>query len=554
MDISRLPNAVKDFEKLITEGRIYVDKSDLIYSLAINNSQPIFLSRPRRFGKSLLVSTFEYLFKQRLDLFKGLKIEKLWKDQCTYKVIHLDFANAKANNQTEFNEVFCELLSNEFNKNGLKVDIPKSNSPRNLYFKFINECQKNEVVLLIDEYDAPLTNLMDDKNEFEKIRKDLSYFYDCVKANSEKLRFLFITGVTRYSNTSIFSAFNDLYDISLNSNYGSLLGYTDTEIDTYFGDYLKEFALQLNTSYEDVKANLKKNYDGYCFEETASIHVYNTWSVISFINGFNKNVSFPYKPYWSNTGAYSTLVMNFLKDISNLSKVKNCSYELLSKINELDANINLSFDDLMQASSLMEMDPRVLMYQAGYITIKKTFSNGARFGIPNLELQKYLYTNFYKKILQPILPSDNALLSLNQNFIDEALSEHLSENIIEIFSLIIKGIAYDTTIFTHENNLREFIYLALKWLGTDVQREVISGKGRADILIKTLRSYYVFELKLAKIDDEVDRKLCEAINQIKDKDYGNETFKKNLYRYAVVISEKAHDIAKYQELEPIEIS
>ena len=116
MNLSRLPNAVKDFEKLITEGRIYVDKTDLIYSLAINNSQPIFLSRPRRFGKSLLVSTFEYLFKQRLDLFKDLKIEKLWKDQCTYKVIHLDFANAKANNQTEFNEVFCELLANEFNK------------------------------------------------------------------------------------------------------------------------------------------------------------------------------------------------------------------------------------------------------------------------------------------------------------------------------------------------------------------------------------------------------------------------------------------------------
>ena len=453
-----------------------------------------------------------------------------------------------------FLKAFNNALDVFIHENNVELIRDPDNIPSEKFNSICDLLEKNSLVLLIDEYDSPLTSFMDDDKKFEAVRNILSDFYKAVKANSEKLRFLFITGVTRYSNTSIFSAFNDLYDISLNTNYGSLLGYTDTEIDTYFGDYLKEFALQLNTSYEDVKANLKKNYDGYCFEETASIHVYNTWSVISFINGFNKNVSFPYKPYWSNTGAYSTLVMNFLKDISNLSKVKNCSYELLSKINELDANINLSFDDLMQASSLMEMDPRVLMYQAGYITIKKTFSNGARFGIPNLELQKYLYTNFYKKILQPILPSDNALLSLNQNFIDEALSEHLSENIIEIFSLIIKGIAYDTTIFTHENNLREFIYLALKWLGTDVQREVISGKGRADILIKTLRSYYVFELKLAKNDEEVDSKLCEAVNQIKDKDYGNETFKKNLYRYAVVISEKAHDIAKYQELEPIEIS
>ena len=554
MDIYKLPNGINDFEKLITEDLIYVDKTDLIYSLTINNSQPLIFSRPNKFGKSLLVSTFEYLFKQRLDLFKNLKIEKLWHDRNTYKVIHLDFTCAKANNQSEFSKAFCDLLESQFKINGLNIERPKSNCPVTYYLNFIYQCKMNEVVLLIDEYDAPLINLMEDQKEFENVNKVINNFLSCLKSTSAKLRFLFITGVTRYSNSSILSGFNDYYDISLSPNYGSLLGFTEQEIDTYFGEYLNEIATKLSTSYEDVKANLKKNYDGYCFEETASIHVYNTWSVISFINGFNKNVSFPYKPYWSNTGAYSTLVMNFLKDISNLSKVKNCSYELLSKINELDANINLSFDDLMQASSLMEMDPRVLMYQAGYITIKKTFSNGARFGIPNLELQKYLYTNFYKKILQPILPSDNALLSLNQNFIDEALSEHLSENIIEIFSLIIKGIAYDTTIFTHENNLREFIYLALKWLGTDVQREVISGKGRADILIKTLRSYYVFELKLVKADENVDSKLCEAVNQIKDKDYGNETFKKNLYRYAVVISEKAHDIAKYQELEPIEIS
>ena len=552
MDISRLPNAVKDFEKLITEGRIYVDKSDLIYSLAINNSQPIFLSRPRRFGKSLLVSTFEYLFKQRLDLFKGLKIEKLWKDQCTYKVIHLDFANAKANNQTEFNEVFCELLSNEFNKNGLKVDIPKSNSPRNLYFKFINECQKNEVVLLIDEYDAPLTNLMDDKNEFEKIRKDLSYFYDCVKANSEKLRFLFITGVTRYSNTSIFSAFNDLKDISLTYDYGSLLGYTDEELDLYFKDYLSDIALKLNTSYADIKENLKINYDGYCFEKKGKIHVYNTWSVLSFISEFDD--SDPYHGYWADSGAYSSLVMNFLKDFSNLDQVKQYSFKLLQNLNSLDNDIILGFEELNKSSNPMQMDPRVLMYQAGYLTIKESLLGGAKFGIPNLELQKYLYTNFFKDVLKPILPKDSSLQKLNGNSFCSALEKHQSKDILDYFSLIIKGIAYDTTIFTHENNLREFIYLALKWLGTDVQREVICGKGRADILIKTLRSYYVFELKLAKNDEEVDSKLCEAVNQIKDKDYGNETFKKNLYRYAVVISEKAHDIAKYQELEPIEIS
>ena len=553
MDIYKLPNGINDFEKLITEDLIYVDKTDLIYSLTINNSQPLIFSRPNKFGKSLLVSTFEYLFKQRLDLFKNLKIEKLWHDRNTYKVIHLDFTCAKANNQSEFSKAFCDLLESQFKINGLNIERPKSNCPVTYYLNFIYQCKMNEVVLLIDEYDAPLINLMEAQKEFENVNKVINNFLSCLKSTSAKLRFLFITGVTRYSNSSILSGFNDYYDISLSPNYGSLLGFTEQEIDTYFGEYLNEIATKLSTSYEDVKTNLKENYDGYCFEETASVHVYNTWSVISFINGFNKD-SLPYKPYWSTSGAYSSLVMNFIKDISNLNQVKQHSFNLLQNLNSLDNGIVLRFEQLNKASNPIKMDPRVLMYQAGYLTIKESLPGGAKFGIPNLELQKYLYTNFYENELQPLLPEDSSLQQLNGLLFCSALEKHQSKNILDYFSLIIKSIAYDTTIFTHENNLREFIYLALKWLGTDVQREVICGKGRADILIKTLRSYYVFELKLAKNDEEVDSKLCEAVNQIKEKDYGNETFKKNLYRYAVVISEKAHDIAKYEELEPIEIA
>ena len=412
MDLSRLPNSVKDFEKLITEGRIYVDKTDLIYSLAINNSQPIFLSRPRRFGKSLLVSTFECLFKQKQELFKGVKIENLWKDQNTYKVLHLDFSSMATSSLEAFLKAFNNALDVFIHENNVELIRDPDNIPSEKFNSICDLLEKNSLVLLIDEYDSPLTSFMDDDKKFEAVRNILSDFYKAVKANSEKLRFLFITGVTRYSNTSIFSAFNDLYDISLNSNYGSLLGYTDTEIDTYFGDYLKEFALQLNTSYEDVKTNLKENYDGYCFEETASVHVYNTWSVISFINGFNKD-SLPYKPYWSTSGAYSSLVMNFIKDISNLNQVKQHSFNLLQNLNSLDNGIVLRFEQLNKASNPIKMDPRVLMYQAGYLTIKESLPGGAKFGIPNLELQKYLYTNFYENELQPLLPEDSSLQQLN---------------------------------------------------------------------------------------------------------------------------------------------
>ncbi len=446
MDLSRLPNSVKDFEKLITEGRIYVDKTDLIYSLAINNSQPIFLSRPRRFGKSLLVSTFECLFKQKQELFKGLKIENLWKDQNTYKVLHLDFSSMATSSL-----------------NNVELIRDPDNIPSEKFNSICDVLEKNNLVLLIDEYDSPLTSFMDDDKKFEAVRNILSDFYKAVKANSEKLRFLFITGVTRYSNTSIFSAFNDLKDISLTYDYGSLLGYTDEELDLYFKDYLSDIALKLNTSYADIKENLKINYDGYCFEKKGKIHVYNTWSVLSFISEFDD--SDPYHGYWADSGAYSSLVMNFLKDFSNLDQVKQYSFKLLQNLNSLDNDIILGFEELNKSSNPMQMDPRVLMYQAGYLTIKESLLGGAKFGIPNLELQKYLYTNFFKDVLKPILPKDSSLQKLNGNSFCSALEKHQSKDILDYFSLIIKGIAYDTTIFTHENNLREFIYLALKWLG-----------------------------------------------------------------------------------------
>ena len=310
-DLQKLPFGVATFSKIIKNNLLYVDKTDLVYKLA-SQFAPIFLSRPRRFGKSLLVSTFEALFSGQKELFKGLKIYDLWQDNNKYKVLRLDFSETKADTYELFVYRFNEILKTAFEKLGIDVTEPQSKLPEDYFYNFINKCDDCEVVLLIDEYDASLTHLMNNESEFEKVRGCLSNFYTKVKSQDDKIRFVFLTGITRYSQTSIFSVFNNLMDISTNKDYGEIVVFTNEEVELYFKDYLTETAKKLNLSVDCLKNKLKQHYDGYCFEDTASIHVYNTWSIISFFANLSKGYTF--KPYWSNSGGFSTLVVNFLKD------------------------------------------------------------------------------------------------------------------------------------------------------------------------------------------------------------------------------------------------
>ena len=283
-DLQKLPFGVATFSKIIKNNLLYVDKTDLVYKLA-RQFAPIVLSRPRRFGKSLLVSTFEALFNGQKELFKGLKIYDLWQDDNKYKVLRLDFSDTSASTYEVFVNKFNQKLEKNFKDLGIKVSKPQTNLPEDYFYSFLCECEDCEVVLLIDEYDAPLTELMNDESEFEKVRERLSNFYKCVKSNEDKIRFVFLTGITRYSQTSIFSAFNNLMDISTSPDYGAIVGYTNEELEHYFKDYLTEAAKKLNLSVDSLKNKLKLHYDGYCFEDTASIHVsdYSPWQAMGVL-------------------------------------------------------------------------------------------------------------------------------------------------------------------------------------------------------------------------------------------------------------------------------
>lgn len=549
-DLPMLPFGVSDFTKIISNNLLYVDKTDLVYKLA-SQFAPIVLSRPRRFEKSLLVSTFDALFSGQKDLFKGLKIYDLWQDNNKYKVLRLDFSDTSASTYEVFVNKFNQKLEKNFKDLGIKVSKPQTNLPEDYFYSFLCECEDCEVVLLIDEYDAPLTELMNDESEFEKVRERLSNFYKCVKSNEDKIRFVFLTGITRYSQTSIFSAFNNLMDISTSPDYGAIVGYTNEELEHYFKDYLTEAAKKLNLSVDSLKNKLKLHYDGYCFEDTASIHVYNTWSIISFFGNFSEGYTF--KPYWSNSGGFSTLVVNYLKDQTHFDNFKEFSLLPLNQLNPKNgASVELDFDSLTRASNPKDMDSRVLMYQAGYLTIKKTQGNIAVFGIPNLEVSKFLSKLFVSSLFSSTLTDKKKYeQSVTQALMLEACSTHSLDAFVKIFETILNSTSYGSKFFEDENTLRDLIYLIFVDKGLNCSVEKYHAKGRCDLCIETDEDRFVFEFKISRDDSGADEKLNEALQQIEDKAYGKILPPKNLYRFTVVFSKDQKAVIKSKSLEPI---
>uniref|UniRef100_UPI0026ECEFA8 AAA family ATPase n=1 Tax=Succinatimonas hippei TaxID=626938 RepID=UPI0026ECEFA8 len=335
--------------------------------------------------------TFHELFSNGLDKFQGLKIvtDNLWNDK-TYKVIHIDFSQIKENTENRpFEDKFYLLLKSSFK--GASLAIAEERDVIAAFADTIAAEENGTLVLLIDEYDAPLTAVMGDKEEFESRRRVLSNFFSTIKAYSGKFRFIFITGVTRNFNDSIFSSFNILEDISFNPTYGALVGYTQEELEHYFKDYLENAVTELNEdlgedkyTYDSLIEALKLNYDGYSFDRRCRHHVYNPWSILNFL----KNPQEGLLPYWLTTGgAKPSLLVNYLNTFID-KKVKKT---------ELVDYLNLEFTKITSAA---ELSPNIssienedfpffaILYQAGYFTIKDTGINYLEVGLPNLEVKK----------------------------------------------------------------------------------------------------------------------------------------------------------------------
>ena len=522
-----LPLGSSNFSSLRQANEIYIDNTDLIYKLAKNRGK-IFLARPRRFGKSLLISTLESLFKNGLQDFKGLDIEKQWTDK-TYKVVRFDFSEVKEfSNAEDFEYQFNSLLISKFEtvgfqytKGSFDVFIQLSN--------WLASLAPSSLVILIDEYDAPLTNCLDKPELFRDVRSIMSRLFLTLKSNEGCQRFFFMTGITKFSNTSIFSAFNNLQDISLNPVFGSLLGYTENEIQIYFKDYLAHAAQVLNIDKPLLLKQLRENYNGFSFDLRAQTHVYCPWSVLNFFN----YPELGFQNYWYSSGGQPSVLMNYL--ISHeLAKPDSYAETKAIRLSELEA-----------PRQYEDMNLEVLLNQAGYLTIREvTPDRYALLGYPNQEVAVSMAELYADELLD-----GKRLQKLGEPSIAEVLANGCVDDVVKQFNFAVNSIDYQRYPIVDEASCRAYLQVLLIGAAMLPQVEVHTAHGRSDLEVNAGKRHWVFEFKYMRKGESEENVLNEAVNQVTTHRYGQTTGSHTLKCVALVFSEERRSFVAWKEIE-----
>ena len=484
--IRKYPIGIQSFEKLRRGQYIYVDKTDLVYQLATAGN-PCFLSRPRRFGKSLLLSTFEAYFLGKKELFTGLAVEQLETEWAVHPVFHLDLNAERYDSVEELDN----MLESQLSRWEQTYGITQPN--RSISIRFMDVIREASVqtgrgvVVLIDEYDKPLLRSFHNEELQQQFRNRLTAFYTVLKSADPWLRFVFITGVTKFAQMSVFSELNQLTDISQLPQYATLCGMTRSEIEDSFAPDIEELGRLNNLTTEEVMNKLTRLYDGYRFSEYATEGIYNPFSLLSVMS--HK----VFKDYWFSSGTPTFLV----------KMLKETDYDL----RELDG-IEVPSAALISYRANSK-EPVPMIYQSGYLTIKsydkefKTYT----LGFPNEEV-RYGFLNF-------VLPFYTPIDSEEGNFYIGKFVQELRKGDPETFLTRLRAFFADIPYELNDKTERHYqvvFYLVFKLLGQFAEAEVRSAKGRADAVVKTADYIYVFEFKL---DGTVD----EAIHQIDDKGY-----------------------------------
>ena len=524
--LQSLPLGRSTFSALRAKNEIYVDKTELIFELARFDSK-IFLARPRRFGKSLLTSTFESLFKYGLRDFKGLAIETLWTDK-TYDVVRLDFSEAKEFSTVEdFRTVFYTRVGSKFRDAGFQLQNNGDDFVTQLS-NWLRTLKDSSLVLLIDEYDAPLTACLDDQELFNEVRSVMSELFLTLKSNEGCLRFFFMTGITKFSNTSIFSAFNNLQDISLDVHYGTLLGYTEPEMIHYFSEYLSRAASALNLSREDLLQKLREQYDGFSFDRQAKTHVYCPWSVLNFLTKPAEG----FQNYWYTSGGQPAVLLKYLTQ-HPLSQPITYSEQREIRLSELGA-----------AGQYDEMGLDVLLTQAGYYTIRQvTDDQYAVLGYPNHEVSLSMAQLYADELLK-----GRRIRPTGGSSIYKIMCEADLDEVIDQLNTVVSAIDYHRYPITDEASCRAYLQVLLIGAAMIPRVEIHNALGRSDMEVEAGQRQWVFEFKYAKQEAQVPTLLEEAVKQMKEQRYGTSHSNQKLIRVALVFSEKNRQFVAWEEV------
>ena len=480
------PIGIQDFESIRKDGYVYVDKTDVVYKLAHGSGKYIFLSRPRRFGKSLLVSTMEAYFSGKKELFDGLAVADLEKDWVQYPVMRFDLTGQSYMKPTDLDDTLNAQLFGLEKHYGITEKAETVASRFRILIESAFEQTGRPVVVLIDEYDKPLVDNLGDETLTDSFRKQLQGFYSVMKAKDACIKFGFLTGVTKIGKLSVFSGLNNLKDISMDARYTDICGISEEDLRKYFGESVKEVAEANDLSVEECYAQLAKMYDGYHFRQD-SVGVYNPFSVL---NTFDSG---EFKEYWFETGTPTFLV----------KLIKETSYDVT----------RLSGDEV-GSTLLTDVDsafanPVPFLYQAGYLTIKDYDKEYKLYkvGFPNKEVKdgflNYLL-NFYAPVQSE---STNALISRMSRDIRSGNAEGFMQKLEALFAKTSYQIQGDS-----EKDFQYAMYIILELMGEYVEVEKATSNGRIDILIQTREHVYIIEIK---INDTVEA----ALQQIEEKAY-----------------------------------
>ena len=521
---------------------IYVDKTKYISDLV--KLERVFISRPRRFGKSLTLDTIATLFETGVEpYFKGTWIYDKWTEP-TYPVLRLNFLDLDKYSLEHFKQKLNAIISSFARDINVKNYEEKVEPEDTIYF-LLDELrkEKRQIVILIDEYDCQMTANINNETLYKQFQEKIKSFYATIK-NKWPIKFLGITGVTRLKDVEIFSIGSDIRDITNASAYSQMIGFTRDEIKKYYIDYLKlASSYENNCSVDNVTDEqiesmldmIAQNYDGYCFDEFYKKKVFSTWSVNTFFQTMIEKKKVQFGEYWYDNGGLPSILVNYLKT-HELN-----SFDYLNKENPITIPVN----DFMNPTSLTTINQNVLMCQTGYLTLRSALTSGdltVDLGIPNGEIYKalnrLLAINFYKEGIYALAKGVRDLLDAGE-----------IEDIIDRFNSVINSVSYDHFPINSEAMVQNYLYLFLIGAGIETTTESHSSKGRADLIIETKNRRLVFELKYAQNETEAKTKLTDAVEQIKARDYGNTEPKKNeLLRIATVFNAepKVRAFTEYQ--------
>ena len=488
MSRRRFPVGVQDFESIIKDGFVYVDKTEYVYDLANNYGNAMFLSRPRRFGKSLLCSTLKHYFMGHKELFQGLAIEKLEKDWREYPVFHFDMSQCKNDDPEGVKQSLDLLLKNYEKKYNLSGEKLSYGDRLKMLILTVHELTGNRAVLIFDEYDSPILNVIDDPEKMKAIRSIYNTFYGPVKSMAEHLRFVFLTGITKFSQMSIFSTINNLSNISMDEECEGLCGITAQEIERDFKEDIDMLAQKSRKSSDEMMRLLRDRFDGYHFGP-GLVDVYNPFSIV---NTFSRMVI---KDYWFGSATPSALIKILDKYNFKLNDIEN------KRVYE--SSFDQPFDNMQSALPIL--------YQSGYLTIKDyDFErNVYTLGIPNGEVYDGLYSCLMPLYLSPN-PDDNTSLLMA---VQDAMHDDDIDAALTAVQSYLSSLPYDLSNKT-ERDFETILKVLFDCLGIKNDVEVRNARGRCDVVLKSRTTIYVLELKIS-----TTATVDEALAQINEKNY-----------------------------------